>query len=74
MIDETKNSELQSTSMLKLDRNNSLENERCISDYSSLHIRVLALAFKIEEMMDDIIKVLIVDDYQYLQMENVERQ
>ena len=60
-IDESKHSELQNTSTLKLDRNHLLENERYIMDYSELHDRVLALVSKKEIMIDDVIKVIIVD-------------
>ena len=72
LIKESKCSELQNTSALKLDRNKLLKNENCSSDYSSLHNRGLVLAFKVESMMDDIIKVFIVDVCQCVQMENDE--
>ena len=61
LTDETKHSELQSTSTLKLDRSDSLENERCISDHISLQTRVLVLAFKADEMMEDTVKVIVFD-------------
>ena len=60
-IDETKYSKLQNTITLKLDRYSLLENESYSSDCSSLDNRVLALAFKVEAMMGDMIKELIVD-------------
>ena len=72
LIDETKCMELQSTSLLNLDRNSLLESKRCILDYSNIHTRVLALDFKVEEMVDDAIKLLIVDAYQSVQIENME--
>ena len=46
---------------MKLDRNNLLKNEKHSSDYSQLYDRVLALASKVEPIMDDIVKVLIVE-------------
>ena len=61
LTDETKYSELQSTITLKLNRNNLLENERCISDHISLQTRVLVLAFKADEMMEDTVKVIVFD-------------
>ena len=39
-----------------------------------LYDRVLELAGKLEAIMDDTIKVLIVDAYECVQKENVERQ
>ena len=61
LTDETKHSELQSTSTLKLDRSDSLVNERCISDCISLCARVLVLTFKVDEMMDYTVKVIVFD-------------
>ena len=74
LIDESKYSELQNTSTLKLDRNNLLKNEIHALDYSELYDRVLVLAGNVEAMMDNIIKALIVDVYQCVQKENVEQQ
>ena len=74
LIEESNCSELQGTSTLKLTRDNLLENEKFVSDHSAFHPQVLNLSRKVEGMMDDIIKVLIVDAYHCAQMENVERQ
>ena len=46
---------------MKLDRNKLLNNEKHSSDYSMLHDKVLLLAGKVEVMVKDITKVLIVD-------------
>ena len=73
LIDESKNSELQSTSALELTRENSLKNENFSKDYSPFHSQVLNLARKVERMMDDAIKALIVDARHCVQRENVER-
>ena len=67
LIDESKFSELQSTSTLKLTRENSLKNENFSKDYSMLHSQVLNLARKAERIIDDAIKALIVDAYHCLQ-------
>ena len=74
LIDESKYSELQGTSALKLTRENSLENEKFVSDHSTFHPQVLNLSRKVEGMMYETIKVLIVDAHHCVQMENAERQ
>ena len=74
LIDESKYSELQSTSTLKLTRENLLENENFSKDYSSFHSQVQNLARKVEILMDDAIKVLMLDAYHCAQRGNVERQ
>ena len=51
-----------------------MKNEKFISDCSYFYPRVLNLSRKVEGMMDDTIKVLIVDAHHCAQMENVERQ
>ena len=74
LTDESKCSELQGTSTLKLTRDNLLENEKFVSDYSSFQSQVLNLARKVDGMIDDTIKVPILDAHHCVQMENVERQ
>ena len=74
LIDGSKYSEFQYASTLKLDRNNLLKNENFSVDYSELFYIVLALESKAEIMMDDIIKVPIVDAWQCVEKENVVRQ
>ena len=69
LIDESKFSELQSTSTLKLTRENLLKNENFSKDYSPSHSQVLSLARKVERMMNDTIKALIVDAYHCVQRE-----
>ena len=73
LTDESKCSELQGTSTLKLTRDNLLENGKFVSDYSSFQPQVLNLARKVERMIDDMIKIPILDARHCVQIENVER-
>ena len=57
-----------------LDRNNVLKNETYSSDYNGLCDRVLALVGKVEAMIDDVIKALIVDTCECVKKGNVEYQ
>ena len=74
LTDESTCSESHSASAVKLNKENLLENENYVSDYSPLHAQVLNLGRKVERMMDETIKVLIVDIYHCAQIENMERQ
>ena len=58
---------------MKLDRNKLLENENYSSDCRQLYCRNLALEGKVDTLMDNVIKLLIVDVCECVQKENVER-
>ena len=49
-----------------------MKNENYSVDYSELYDRVLALSGKTQIMMDNIIKVLVVDACQCVEKENIE--
>ena len=74
VVDEAKFSELQSSSTVKLSREDLLEGETFIADYSQFHGLIMQTAGVVEERMDGIIKVLIIDACNCVQRESKERQ
>ena len=61
VIDEAKFSELQSSSTVRLNREDLLEGETFTADYSQFHGLIMETAEVVEEKMDEIVKFLIVD-------------
>ena len=74
VIDEVKFSELQSSSTVKLSREDILEGETFVADYSQFHSLVLHRARVVEKIMDDVIGVIIIAACDCVQKENKERQ
>ena len=74
VIDEVKFSELQSSSTVRLNRDDLLEGETFTTDYSKFHGLIIETAGAVETQMDEIIKVLIIDACNCVQRESKERQ
>ena len=74
VIDEAKFSELQSSSTVRLSREDLLDGETFTADYSQFHGLIMETAEVVEEKMDEIVKVLIIDAYNCVQRESKERQ
>ena len=74
MIDDTTCKKLSGTSVLKLEEDELFEDEHWVVDFSVHFILRKYLAITVEKKMDDVIKVVTICTWNFLQMQIIKRK